>query len=348
MPKPGRTARAIAVTRPLRALSDCVGSRLVILSRPASVPREPFVVMKNFSGWWSRVTGILLVLAQLSDLHGAELKVGTCQFPVSGDVAANGEWIRRQLAEAHALGAEIVHFSEAALSGYAGIDLPSLDGFPWDRQQEELDSIRATARRLRLWVILGANHRLSAGHRPHNSLYVIDPSGAIVDRYDKRFCTTGDLKHYTPGDHFVTFEVKGVRCGLLICYDLRFPELYRAYAALGVRLMFHSFHNARQQEGSIHPIIMPATGQARAADHAMFISLNNSSTPRSWESRFITPDGLIVQKLVLDQPGVMVNAVDPAKRYYDAAAPFRPAALAGKLHSGDLVTDPRSTDRRSP
>ena len=304
--------------------------------------------MKFPSVWSGRAAGLVLAMILLAGLRGAELKVGTCQFPVSGDVAENGDWIRRQMAEAHALGADIVHFSEAALSGYAGVDLPSLVDFPWTRQREELEKILATARRLRLWVVLGANHRLSGTHPPHNSLYVIDPAGTIVDRYDKRFCTTGDLRHYTPGDHFVTFEVKGVRCGVLICYDIRFPELYREYAARGVRLMFHSFHNARQKEGSIHPIIMPATAQARAADHAMFISINNSSAPRSWESRFITPDGLIARALTLDQPGVMVNSIDPGKKFYDAAAPFRPRALAGKLHSGELVADPRSTDRQSP
>jgi predicted amidohydrolase len=296
-----------------------------------------------------RFTAILFVFALLPGVvRAAALQVATCQFPVSGDVSENAGWIRRQMEAARAQGADIVHFSETALSGYAGVDLPSLAGYPWDRYREEFESIRAAARRLQLWVVLGAHHRLSGDRRPHNSLYVIDPTGAIVDRYDKRFCTTGDLKHYTPGDHFVTFEVKGVRCGLLTCYDIRFPELYRAYAALGVRLMFHSFHNARQKEGSVHPVIMPATAQARAADHTMFISLNNSSAPRSWESRFITPDGLVAGKLVLDEPGVMVNPVDPAKKYYDAAAPFRPAAQAGILNSGELVSDPRSADRRSP
>lgn len=278
---------------------------------------------------------------------GAELRVGTCQFPVSADVAANGDWIRRQMTEARSLGADIVHFPEAALSGYAGSDHASLTQFPWAQQREELERILTAARELRVWVILGATHRLSDGHRPHNSLYVIDPAGAIIDRYDKRFCTAGDLKHYSPGDHFVTFEVKGVRCGLLICYDIRFPELYRQYARLGVRLMFHSFYNARQKEVSIHPKIMPPTAQAHAATNGMFISLNNSSAPHSWESRFMTPDGLIARALTLDQPGVMVNGVDLAKKYYDASAPFRSAAIDGKWHSGEVVSDPRSSDRKS-
>lgn len=288
-----------------------------------------------------------IALGGAAGLPAAELRVGTCQFPVSADVAANGGWIRRQMREAQAQGADLVHFSEAALSGYAGPDHPSLADFPWARQREEMERILALARELRVWVVVGATHRLSGDHKPHNSLYVIDAAGRIVDRYDKRFCTAGDLRHYSPGDHCVTFEVKGVRCGLLICYDLRFPELYREYAKQGVQLMLHSFYNARQKEGSIHPKIMPPTAQGYAGVNYMFISLNNSCAPRSWESRFLTPDGLIASALDLDQPGVMVNRVDTARKYYDASGSFRAAAIAGRLHSGETVSDPRSSDRKS-
>jgi len=50
---------------------------------------------------------------------------------------------------------------------------------------------------------------------------------------------------------------------------------------------------------------------------------------------------------VLDQPGVMVNLVDTAKKYYDASAAFRRDAIDGKWNSGEVVSDPRSSDRRS-
>lgn len=293
--------------------------------------------MNSRFGWKLVLPFAALGLLALADLAAAQVRVATCQFPISADVAANGDWVRRQMQEAKTQGAEIVHFPETALSGYGGVDHATLDGFPWERQRAEMERILALARDLRVWVVLGANHRLSGGNKPHNSLYLIDPEGRVLDRYDKRFCTTGDLVHYSPGDHFVTFEVNGVRCGLLICYDIRFPELYREYAKLGVQLMFHSFYNARQKEGSIHPKIMPPTAQGYAGTNHLFISLNNSSAPRSWESRFITPDGLIERALELDRPGVMVNVVDTTKRYYDASGPFRAGALQGKLNSGATV-----------
>jgi predicted amidohydrolase len=261
---------------------------------------------------------LLIVLAggrnRAADGDGV-LRLATCQFPVSADVRANGEWVRTQMREASDQGADLIHFSECALSGYAGVDLPSIEDLDWDALHQETEAILSLARELEVWVVLGSTHRLSGDHKPHNCLYLIGPEGTILDRYDKRFCTDGDLKFYSPGDHFVTFEVHGVRCGLLICYDIRFPELYREYCKLGVRLMLHSFYNARHPEGSIHPKIMPVTAQAYAGVNNMFVSINNSSAPRSWPSRFITPDGLIESGLPTDEPGVMVNVVDLHKRY---------------------------------
>lgn len=274
------------------------------------------------------------------------LQVATCQFPVSGDIATNAEWIRRQMREATRQNADIAHFSEAALSGYAGTDFKNLEGFDWDAQHTEMKSILALARSLKLWVVLGATHQLSGSHKPHNSLYVINSDGELIDRYDKRFCTGGDLRHYSPGDHFVTFDVNNVRCGMLICYDIRFPELYRHYKKDGVQLMFHSFYNARQKPGSIHPKIMPPTAQARAASNHMFVSVNNSSAPNSWQSIFITPDGLMKKRLILDEPGVMVNHVDTNNRYYDASGAYRLDSINGKWNSGQTVDDTRSKDRR--
>ena len=201
-----------------------------------------------------------------------KLRLATCQFPVSGDIAANADWIRRQIREAHDRDADLVHFPECALSGYAGNDFKSLADLNWDLLRKETESVMALAKELQVWVVLGSTHRLSGDHKPHNCLYVINPQGQIADRYDKRFCTQSDLRYYSPGDHFVTFDVNGVKCGLLICYDVRFPELYRQYAKLGVQLMLHSFYNAKAKSESIHPKIMPPDrpGLCRRELHVRF------------------------------------------------------------------------------
>ena len=279
--------------------------------------------------------------------QSGKLLVATCQFPVSADIRANSEWICRQLREAKQRNANLAHFPECALSGYPGTDFKSLNDVDWHALSEETETILALAKDLQVWIVMGSMHRLTGDHKPHNSLYVISSQGQIVDRFDKRFCTTGDLRYFSPGDHFVVFDVEGVKCGLLICYDVRFPELSRQYAKLGVQLILHSFYNARQKPGSIHPKIMPVTVQAHAGINYMHVSANNSSAPHSWQSRLITPDGLVAAELPLDQPGVMVNLVDTGRSYYDASGPFRLDCINGKLHSGEVVEDARSKDRTS-
>ena len=136
------------------------------------------------------------------------LRVATCQFAVEAEIEHNRRWILKQIEEAADHEADLVHFSECALSGYAGVDIPSIADLQWDRLVSATHDIQEAAKTHKIWVLLGSTHRLSAGHKPHNSVYVINAHGKIVDRYDKRFCTglndrrqpTMDLAHYAPGN----------------------------------------------------------------------------------------------------------------------------------------------------
>jgi len=275
------------------------------------------------------------------------VKVATCQFAVSGDIKENARQIRRFLRKAKKAGADIIHFPECAVSGYVGTDFPNFEGFDWQLLKKETEKIMALAKELRLWVILGSSHRLTGPNKPHNSLYLISPEGKIIDRYDKRFCTKGDLHHYTPGNRFVNFTINGVKCSLLICFDLRFPELYRRLCKQKVKCVFQSFYNARQAGLSIHAYIMRQTMQCHAATNNFWVSMSNASGYYApYPSCFIAPDGKIVRQLRQNKTGLMVNTIDTNKKYYDPSAPFRDMAIAGVLGNGPKeIKDPRSKNR---
>ncbi len=278
-----------------------------------------------------------------------KIRVATCQFAESFHPRRNGAVIRRYLARAKAARAEVVHFHEAALTGYlARNTAPGADRIDWDAIVESTEAICADAKRLKLWVILGSAHRLTGPNKPTNCLYVIGPDGRIRDRYDKRFCTSGDLKAYTPGDHFVTFTINGVKCSVLICFDLRFPEIYRQLKKLRVQAVFDSFHNGYSAGPGIHAKIMRQTVQAHAGINYLWVSMNNSSGYyAAWPSVFIQPDGAIAASLKLNKAGMMVNTIDATRQLYDASDPYRTLAMRGILHSGKLVRDPRQKNRRS-
>jgi predicted amidohydrolase len=272
------------------------------------------------------------------------LKVATCQFGVSAEIEANAAKIRDLMQQAADENADIVHFSECALSGYAGVDFSSFDGYDWDLLKDKTLEIIDLAGQLKIWAALGSSHRLTEPHKPHNCLYLISPDGKLMDRYDKRFGTQLDLDNYTPGDRFVVFDINGVRCSLLICFDLRFPELYRELYKRGVKCIFQSFYNARQQGPSIHSEIMRQTMQANAADNGFWISMTNSC---GWfcpyPSCFIQPDGRIIKELSEHTEGLMVNTVDLSENFYDPSAPFRDMVIEGKLNNAaETINDNRS------
>ncbi len=301
-----------------------------------------------------------------------KLVVATCQFPTSGDINANRNFVLRLMQEAKTQGADVAHFPEACLSGYAGTDFDTNEHVDWTLLALVLREVAALAATLRIWTVIGSAHCLSPPNKPHNSLYFINDHGKIVDRYDKRFLSgdasgsTGDLAHYSPGNHFSVVEIKGVRCGGLICVDCRYPELYRAYKRLGIQLMFHSYNAAHVdadkwsaieveigvENHAFNPattypgITQPAMMHAAAGSNYMWISCSNSSAFRScWPSFFVRPDGVITGRLGLHEAGVLLSVVDLQARYYDSTTAWRNRAMEGKLHSGELDSDPRSDNR---
>ena len=277
-------------------------------------------------------------------MNNGTLKVATCQFAVGRSIERNGRQIHKFLHEAKKHRVDIVHFSECALSGYVGTDFPNFDGYDWNLLREETEKIVILTKKLGLWVVLGSTHRLTEPNKPHNSLYLINHRGRIVDRYDKRFCTKGDLKRLTPGNRFVYFTVNGVKCSLLICFDNRFPELYRELYKQKVNCIFQSFYNARQKGPSVHTYIMRQTMQCRAATNHFWVSMANSSGYYSpYPSCFIRPDGLIVRQLRQNRAGIMVNTVDLNKKFYDPMTNFRDMAVKGALSNGPKTIH----DRRS-
>jgi len=179
---------------------------------------------------------------------------------------------------------------------------------------------------------------------------------------------TEELAHYSPGDHGSVWEINGVRCAALICYEYRFPELHREYARDGVQLLFHSFNAAHASPervaangsgigthlASLNPaptftypgITMPAAMTAAAASSHLWISCPNPSAPESlWPSFFVRADGVTVGRLRRNRAGILISAIDTDEALSTTRSQWRERALGGVLHSGTLVTDPRSTDR---
>ncbi|MEP7107939.1 MAG: carbon-nitrogen hydrolase family protein [Ferruginibacter sp.] len=290
-----------------------------------------------------------------SNLPEARLKVATCQFPVTGDVHKNARYIKDFIKEAALQKADIVHFSEASLTGYPPKDLSSFDNYDWDALSKETKEIMAVAKQFNVWVILGSAHYIDSGVKPTNCLYIISGKGEIVDRYDKSMLTDGDdgdVSFYSPGNHTTIININGFECGFLICYDSCFPEMYNIYRHKGVKIVFHSFYNAHYAGRTILDDIIPSEIRVRASDNLMWIIANNSSGDySSWPSCIARPDGSL-ETLQRGIPGILYRNFPDNQIINDFPSwthNNKIMALAEKevYHNGIPSKHPRALDTKS-
>ena len=263
----------------------------------------------------------------------SKLRIATAQFPVSRFLPRNLDYMVKLATQAKSKGADIVHFSETCLGGYAGVEFSSWDGYDWALLKDLEEEVPRLARKLRIHIVYGTNHRMGPND-VRNALWYVTAKGERAGRYDKRFCTTEDLNFYKSGRRFTAFDIKGFRCGMIICHDFRYPELFRAYKKQGVDVILASFYNARAAGHGIHSVVCKPSMQGDAASNYLYISANNSSGYyQSWPSLFILPDGTVASAAPQHRTALLVNEISSSDRYYDAAAAFRDRAMRGVLYS---------------
>ena len=272
------------------------------------------------------------------------LMIATCQFPVSADISKNGAYMMNQMTVAANQNADVAHFSESSLSGYAGIDLNKIDRKNNSQMREELEKISALAAKLKLWAIVGGHQFEGRQKKPYNCLWIINSQGEQVGRYDKRFCTgkagREEHYHYKPGRHAVQFRINGIPCSVLICHEWRYPELYREQLRMGTKILFQSWYDgnlsnaAYLKEGQEMGSLIIGTVRGSAAHNQLWISASNTSRRESCFASFVVrPDGRMVHQLKRNVAGVLMTRINTRQKFSDPSGPWRKRALGGILHS---------------
>ena len=198
------------------------------------------------------------------------MKIACLQMDVRlGAAAFNLARARGLCEEAAARGADVLLLPETFNLGFfPREDLPAL-------ADPEGERVRGTFGELaeRLGVNIVAGSAVTRrGDRVYNTAYVFDRTGACVASYDKThlFTPMGEHEYFTPGDHLCTFTLDGVSCGLIICYDLRFPELTRSLALRGIDLLF-----APAQWPAVRVAHWQTLNRARAIENQIFLACCN-------------------------------------------------------------------------
>lgn len=132
--------------------------------------------------------------------------------------------------------------------------------------------IGALAKKYRVNIVAGSVSNLRGG-KVYNTAYVFDREGNCVAQYDKThlFTPMGEDDFYEKGDHLARFTLDGVSCGLVICYDIRFPELTRSLTVPGLDMLF-----VVSQWPKVRTFHLRSLTTARAIENQMFVVCCNS------------------------------------------------------------------------
>lgn len=206
----------------------------------------------------------------------AALRVGCWSFTATGDLAANAAEIRRGIAAAQAAGVRVLLTPECALTGYPGAaraDLVGLDGCGLGDLEERL---LAEADRVGVTLVLGTATPDGIGGWTNDAV-------ALGGRYRKRCLTPGDTAHFRPGERIATITVDGWRLGLAICYDLRFPDVWRdlARADSDANLVIAHMAGPDADPGTKAQVV-PAFCAVRAAESATPLVFCNTAAADRW------------------------------------------------------------------
>ncbi|HYB85644.1 MAG TPA: carbon-nitrogen hydrolase family protein [Streptosporangiaceae bacterium] len=164
------------------------------------------------------------------------MRVALCQLPISPEPAINLDRVAEAVATAARQGADLAVFPEATLARF-GSDLRAV--------AEPLDGafgsgLAGLAREAGMALVAGV-FEPAPGGRVYNTAVAYDGSGGLVAAYRKihLFDALGERESavVAPGSEPVVVDLAGVRTGFATCYDLRFPELFRALAARGAELI---------------------------------------------------------------------------------------------------------------
>jgi omega-amidase len=158
------------------------------------------------------------------------MKIAAAQISCTlGDIDANLRKIGEFAGRAKQSGAELVVFPEMVDTGYS---MPVIQkcALPWSKGA--VPQLQRIAKELSIAIIAGVSDR--DGGRIYNAQAFIARDGKIVGKYRKTHLVTAapldERPVFTAGDQFVSCAIDNFTAGMAICYDLRFPEIWRKLA----------------------------------------------------------------------------------------------------------------------
>lgn len=255
-------------------------------------------------------------------MNGGNFKAAMIQMRSGLQPGANIDAAVRYIGDAKSAGAEYVLTPE--MTNILAVNREQLFAVVVEEGADaSLATLREVARKLGIYVHVGSLAIRISPDRAANRSFLIDPKGDILARYDKIHMFDVDLaggesyresRNYRPGELAVLADLPWGRLGLTVCYDLRFPALYRALAEAGATMLaIPSAFTNQTGEAHWHVLI-----RGRAIENGCFVfaaaqgGRHENGRDTFGHSLIVDPWGRIIAEGDTE-PGVIVAEINLAE-----------------------------------
>ncbi len=221
---------------------------------------------------------------------------GVLQFDVkSGDIDANLTSMTNGIARLGEKGSHIAVLPELWSTGF---DSPSQLILQAEKKSQILETISQLAKKHH--IIIAGSLPVKDGNGLYNTMMVIDKDGAIAGSYQKihLFSSAGEDNAFSAGHQAIVCDTSCGPIGLMICYDLRFPELCRSLALQGARMVIVSAQWPESRIAHWNTLLA-----ARAIENQIFMVASNrvgknGDLAFNGHSQIISPDGKVLARII--------------------------------------------------
>lgn len=227
--------------------------------------------------------------------------IGAYQFSGSGDPEKNLSKIETGVMQAYHSGVRFLVFHECALNGYPPIEV-KINDIDFEKSYRCLQRIRSLAVEYNMYLAVGCITKSDiAGDASNeqckflNTIKLISPNGNVLTSYGKRALWGWDMDNFTEGDNSGIFEIEGLKIGLRICFEVRFPEYFRELYKTKADLAVVSFCDISSDENTNRYELIKSHLRTRAVENLLpILSVNNCKRYQTAPTAFFDKDGNVI------------------------------------------------------
>ncbi len=250
------------------------------------------------------------------------MKIGAYQFPVGKEIEENLKQLKEGARAAAREGVRIVAFGECALTGYPENDADHIRAISVCAVDAYLQKAGAISRELGIYLLFGSVRKRSYGWT--NCAFLACPDGMVTPVYEKRALWGWDKDLFSESEDVELsrglFEVEGLRFGVRICFEVRFPEYFRELYRFNPDAVFVLFNDRDEGGNPGRYGLITAHLRTRAVENVYpIVSVNTSLAFQCVPTASFNEDGSIISELALNQAGLLTYTLEKTELSFGAA-----------------------------